>query len=148
MQMVSEASRGSQLLPVLGDLVRFLRQLEGPDNPSPVAISVLRRLRDEGSARVTDLAKAERASQPGMTQLIGRMEKAGQVRRVPDPADGRAVRVEATADGLALLERTYAHYAATFDKMFAELDPADSDAIIQALPALRRLAQVRAENIR
>ncbi|BCJ39785.1 MarR family transcriptional regulator [Actinoplanes ianthinogenes] len=137
---MSDESRGSQLLPVLAQLVRFLRQLEGPDNPSSIALSVLRRLSDEGPARVTDLARLTRASQPGMTQLVGRMERSGLVQRVPDPNDGRGVLVGATRSGRDLLARTYAHYAATLDGMFARLEPADSEAIIRALPALGRLA--------
>ncbi|GIF04874.1 MarR family winged helix-turn-helix transcriptional regulator [Actinoplanes siamensis] len=141
MQMVSGESRGSQLLPVLAQLVRFLRQLEGPDNPSSVALSVLRQLADEGPGRVTDLARVTRASQPGMTQLVGRLEKSGLVRRVPDPTDGRGVLVEVTQEGRDLRTRTYTLYAATLDGLFDELDAADSDAILSALPALARLAE-------
>ncbi|GAA2894335.1 MarR family transcriptional regulator [Actinoplanes cyaneus] len=138
---MSGESRGSQLLPVLAQLVRFLRQLEGPDNPSSVALAVLRRLSEEGPARVTDLARMTRASQPGMTQLVGRMEKSALVRRVPDPTDGRGVLVEVTEEGRAVVIRTLAHYATTLDHLFDELEPADRDAIVQALPALERLAQ-------
>src|SRR5689334_408014 len=99
MEMGDAESRGSQLLPVLGQLVRFLRQVEGQDSPSSVALTVLRRLADHGPGRVTDLARLTRASQPGMTQLVGRLEKAGQVTRVADPDDGRAVLVEITRPG-------------------------------------------------
>ncbi len=139
--MAGGESRGSQLLPVLAQLVRFLRQLEGPDNPSSVALSVLRRLSDDGPARVTELARLTRASQPGMTQLVGRMEKAALVRRVPDPNDGRGVLVEVTGEGAALVSRTLTHYATTLDRLFEHLEPADRDAIVHALPALERLAQ-------
>ncbi len=134
-------SRGSQLLPVLSQLVRFLRQLEGPDNPSSVALSVLRLLDDDGPGRVTDLARLTRASQPGMTQLIGRLEKSGLVRRVPDPTDGRGVLVEVTRAGRDLRARTYAHYATTLDQLFERLSPDDGDAIVRAVPALARLAE-------
>jgi DNA-binding MarR family transcriptional regulator len=138
--MVGDESRGSQLLPVLAQLVRFLRQIEGPDNPSSIALSVLRRLCDEGPGRVTDLARLTRASQPGMTQLVGRMEKSGLVQRVPDPNDGRGVLVGVTGAGRDLLARTYANYAATLDRLFERLEPVDRAAIIEALPALERLA--------
>ncbi|WIM93359.1 MarR family transcriptional regulator [Actinoplanes oblitus] len=140
MQMVGDESRGSQLLPVLAQLVRFLRQLESPDNPSSIALSVLRRLADAGPGRVTDLAKLTRASQPGMTQLIGRMEKSGLVQRVPDPNDGRGVLVGVTQAGRDVVARTYTHYAQTLDRLFDRLDPADCETILSALPALGRLA--------
>ncbi|TWG12320.1 MarR family winged helix-turn-helix transcriptional regulator [Actinoplanes teichomyceticus] len=139
--MADGRSRGSQLLPVLAQLVRFLRQLEGPEHPSSVALAVLRRLADEGPGRVSDLARLTRASQPGMTQLIGRMERSGLVQRVPDPTDGRGVLVGVTGAGRQMLARTYAHYAETLDRLFERLQPDDSDAILRALPALTRLAE-------
>ncbi|WP_433832148.1 MarR family winged helix-turn-helix transcriptional regulator [Actinoplanes sp. CA-015351] len=135
-------SRGSQLLPVLARLVRFLRQLDSPDNPSAVSLAVLRRLANDGPGRVTDLARLERASQPGMTQLVGRMEKAGLVQRAPDPADGRGVLVEVTREGRDVIARTHAHYVATLDELFGHLEAEDSEAIVRAIPALERLARV------
>ncbi|MEV6348057.1 MarR family transcriptional regulator [Actinoplanes sp. NPDC051851] len=138
--MVADESRGSQLLPVLAQLVRFLRQLDSPDNPSPVALGVLRRLDREGPSRITDLARLERTSQPGMTQLVGRLERAGLVLRTADAQDGRVVLVEVTEEGRALIARTHAYYVATLDKLFDRLDPADCETIVAALPALERLA--------
>jgi DNA-binding MarR family transcriptional regulator len=38
----------------------------------------------------------------GMTLALDRLEAAGRIRRLPDPADGRRVVVELTASGLAL----------------------------------------------
>ncbi|GGN46022.1 DNA-binding MarR family transcriptional regulator [Actinoplanes campanulatus] len=145
MQIPEGESRGSQLLPVLSRLGRLLREIEGPDYPSSVATAVLRKLTDEGPGRVTDLARLTRVSQPGMTQLIGRLEKADLVRRVPDPDDRRGVLVEVTEAGRKLLNRTYVHYAAVLDEMFEQLSPDDSDAVIRALPALARLAQAGEE---
>ncbi|MEV0567548.1 MarR family transcriptional regulator [Dactylosporangium sp. NPDC050588] len=139
MQTESGASPGSQLLPVLSGLVDLLRQLQGPEQPSSVALTVLRLLAERGPGRVTDLARLARVSQPGMTQLVGRMEKAGLVRRVADPGDGRAVLVELTAAGREQRARTFAYHAATLDTLFERLDPRDSDVITQALPALIRL---------
>jgi len=138
--MAAGNTPGSQLLPVLGELVRLLRQLDVPDTLSLVAMAVLRRLDRDGAGRVTDLARAERATQPGMTQLIGRLERAGLVQRVPDPQDGRSVLVELTAAGRDLLARTTTHYADTLDLLLSRLDDADRDAISTALPALARLA--------
>ena len=139
MQTDIGASPGSQLLPVLSGLIDLLRQLQGPDQPSSVALTVLRLLSEHGAGRVTDLARLARVSQPGMTQLVGRMEKAGLVRRVADPGDGRVVLVELTAAGREQRARTFASHAATLDALFEQLDPRDSDVIRQAVPALLRL---------
>ncbi|MFG1925429.1 MarR family winged helix-turn-helix transcriptional regulator [Cryptosporangium sp. NPDC048952] len=134
-------SAGSQLMPVLSQLVRLLRQLDAPDRPSLVAMAILRRLDREGAGRITDIARAERASQPGITQLVGRLERSSLVRRVQDPNDGRGVLVELTDGGRNLLAETQAHHVSTLDMLLDRLDDADRATIVAALPALTRLTQ-------
>jgi DNA-binding MarR family transcriptional regulator len=57
-------------------------------------LSVLDTLASGGSPmRLTDLTKTEQVSQPGITQLVTRLERDGLVERRPDPSDGRAVLV-------------------------------------------------------
>jgi DNA-binding MarR family transcriptional regulator len=46
-----------------------------------------------------DLAKALHVSSPTVTKMVGSMERAGLVRRRPDGADARLVRVELTEAG-------------------------------------------------
>ena len=48
-----------------------------------------------------DLARALHVSSPTVTRMVGSMEKAGLVRRRPDAADARLVRVELTEAGRA-----------------------------------------------
>src|ERR687886_1973406 len=72
---------------------------------SRTATSVLARLRDGGPQRITDLAGAEAVAQPTMTTLVKRLERAGLVDRRADAADGRAVLVAVTDEGLAALAR-------------------------------------------
>lgn len=50
----------------------------------------LNRVCREGPIRLTTLAAKEGVSQPSMTQLIQRLERAGLVTRLADPDDGRA----------------------------------------------------------
>jgi len=44
----------------------------------------------EGPMRLGELARASRATQPGMTRLVGQLAEAGLVTREHDPADSRA----------------------------------------------------------
>lgn len=48
-----------------------------------------------------DLARALHVSSPTVTKMVGSMERAGLVRRRPDAADARLVRVELTQAGRA-----------------------------------------------
>lgn len=57
----------------------------------------------EGPIRLTTLAAKEGVSQPSMTQLVQRLERAGLVSRLADPDDGRACLIAITDQGQALL---------------------------------------------
>ncbi|TGD89803.1 MarR family transcriptional regulator [Mycolicibacterium sp. CH28] len=58
----------------------------------------------EGPVRLTTLATREGISQPSMTQLVQRLERAGLVTRLADPDDGRAALIGITAAGRTLLD--------------------------------------------
>ncbi|MGP4111233.1 MarR family winged helix-turn-helix transcriptional regulator [Streptomyces sp. 4N509B] len=128
-----------ELLAILEQLVRFLRQVSTLGGLSTAASSALSRLRREGPQRLTELARAEGVSQPGMTQLVTRMEREGLVRRGASAGDRRGVLVEATDAGLDLLARRRAERAAALRRRIDRLDPDQRAALAAALPALARL---------
>lgn len=71
---------------------------------SASAAFTMNRVCREGPIRLTTLAAKEGVSQPSMTQLVQRLERAGLVTRLADPDDGRATLVGITAAGQALLD--------------------------------------------
>jgi MarR family transcriptional regulator, organic hydroperoxide resistance regulator len=77
-----------------------------------------------GPQRQSDLAAEFDTDSASMTRTVQRLERAGYVRRVPDPADGRATLVEPTAASLRLrreVERVWERLEAmTVDGMTAE----------------------------
>jgi DNA-binding MarR family transcriptional regulator len=60
---------------------------------------------DTGPQRQTDLAAEFDTDSASMTRTVQRLERAGFVRRRPDPVDGRATLVESTPAGTALRGR-------------------------------------------
>jgi DNA-binding MarR family transcriptional regulator len=108
---------------------------------SRTATAVLAILRDTGPLRITDLAAAESVAQPTMTTLVVRLERDGLVERASDPADGRAVLVTITDEGIATLRRYSDARAEVLGARLATLGAADLEAIAAALPALDRLAR-------
>src|SRR4051794_23697634 len=60
--------------------------------------------------RVNELAREVVLSPTGMSRFVDRAERAGLVRREPDPQDRRALRVALTDDGVALLRRMWPVY--------------------------------------
>jgi DNA-binding MarR family transcriptional regulator len=71
---------------------------------SASAAFAMNRVCREGPIRLTTLAAKEGVSQPSMTQLIQRLERAGLVTRLADPDDGRAALIGITRDGQQLLD--------------------------------------------
>jgi DNA-binding MarR family transcriptional regulator len=57
----------------------------------------------EGGSRVTDLAERARVTKQTAGFLVDALERAGYVRRVPDPADARARLVQVAERGMAAI---------------------------------------------
>jgi DNA-binding MarR family transcriptional regulator len=112
-----------------------------PRDMSRSAASVLGNLRDLGPTRITELANIEAVTQPTMTTLVTRLERDGLVTRSPDPADARAVLARITEEGLARLAGMRAARAAVLDAALAELEPAEREALEDALPVLEKLSR-------
>jgi DNA-binding MarR family transcriptional regulator len=77
-----------------------------------------------------------------MTQLVGRLERDGLVRRRRAPADRRGVLVEITDAGRTLVADRRRQRSAALDRLVARLDPAEQRALTSALPALRQLCEL------
>jgi DNA-binding MarR family transcriptional regulator len=79
-----------------------VRQLFGEVGLHPGQELLMMHLWDTGPQRQSDLAAVFDTDSAAMTRTVQRMERAGFVRRRPDPTDGRASLVESTEAGLAL----------------------------------------------
>ncbi|MFF1742962.1 MarR family winged helix-turn-helix transcriptional regulator [Streptomyces mirabilis] len=135
---------GEELVVALEQLVRYVRQVSTAGGLSSAASSVLGRLGREGPQRVTELARGEGVSQPGMTQLVTRMERDGLVRRIASTDDRRGVLVEATDAGADVVRERHAERAEALRELVDRLDPQEQSAVAIALPALARLIQTQA----
>ncbi|WP_236566767.1 MarR family winged helix-turn-helix transcriptional regulator [Nocardia sp. CY41] len=108
-------------------------------------LSVLDTLAHRGPARLTDLTETEQMTQPGITQLIARLERDGLVQRHRDPDDGRAVIVYLTEAGRRVRQTRHDDRVRYLAPMVRDLGPAHRQALAAALPALARLAQLHRE---
>jgi len=127
------------------DLERIMglyRSLTAPDGLSLTAAATLAGIERFGPQRLTALAAREGVTQPAMTQLISRLEDAGQVRRESHPVDGRVVLVTITDEGRATLARRRDTRASRLAVILAQLSPDHLAALGAARPALDALGNI------
>ncbi|WP_022887383.1 MarR family winged helix-turn-helix transcriptional regulator [Glaciibacter superstes] len=99
---------------------------------------VMMHLWDRGEQRQSDLAKFLDSDAATITRTIQRLERAGFVRRRPDPSDARASLIEPTPAS--------SHLRTEIDEIWQELerltvgllDPAQQEATLAAFEALER----------
>ncbi|HLN71553.1 MAG TPA: MarR family transcriptional regulator [Streptosporangiaceae bacterium] len=124
-------------------LIGLFRSLSPASGLSLTAAATLATLERSGPDRLTGLAVREGVTQPGMTQLIARLQDAGLAERAADPADGRVVQVRITADGRAMLARRRAVRASRLALLLDRLSPDERNALAAALPAMDALANAQ-----
>ncbi len=110
----------------------------------PLVEEVLRHVIERPGVRVQDLADHLAIAPANASGAVRRLTSLGLVAKSPDPDDARAVRLQPTAKALAGRDEVDAAWSELYRQAAAELDPPERDALLAAVPALRRLAQVLA----
>jgi DNA-binding MarR family transcriptional regulator len=94
-----------------------------------------------GPATVSELAARVSLTSGAASRMVDRLEAAGCVRRVADPADRRRVVIEPSEQTLAEVS---GYYQPLNDRLLADLEPVGSEQL-QVMLAFVRAAQVSAE---
>jgi DNA-binding MarR family transcriptional regulator len=99
-------------------------------------LNTLRRRGDEQGTNPSDLAVSSLITTGAMTSRLNRLERAGLIARMPDPADGRGVRVRLTARGERLAEQALQAIIAADQAFLQPLDQRRRDEVASALKLL------------
>jgi DNA-binding MarR family transcriptional regulator len=92
----------------------------------------------EQRLRMHELASAVVLSRSGLTRLVDRLEKAGLLRREPDPADGRGSFAVLTDVGAGMRERMWPVYARGIAEHFgAHVSDEEAEVLTRALGRVR-----------
>ena len=86
-------------------LLRRIRVVDEQMGLTPARASALSVLVFAGARTLTELAEAEQVTVPTMSRIVAALDREGLVRRVPDPADGRAARLYASPRARRILRR-------------------------------------------
>jgi DNA-binding MarR family transcriptional regulator len=92
-----------------------------------------------GGSRLAELAEASQLSKQTVGSIVDQLERAGYVRRVPDPTDARARLVTLTAKGHELVEISEPLVRAIEARWEAHLGRARTRQLRDALTALREI---------
>lgn len=84
----------------------------------------------------SDLSASLLLSTGAMTNRIDRLERAGLVRRLPDPADRRGILVELTRRGRGVVDRTLTSHVANEERILARLSGNERRALANLLRKL------------
>ncbi|HEY9357126.1 MAG TPA: MarR family transcriptional regulator [Arthrobacter sp.] len=118
--------------------VYLVRRLDSDGELSAAQLSTLKMLLDDG-VRVGEIARNLGVRVPSATEQIIKLERAGLVRREPDPKDSRAVRVVLTADGRAAVAAADKNRNAVMAGILSSLSDADRAALAAALPVIDKI---------
>jgi DNA-binding MarR family transcriptional regulator len=121
-------------------LARRLRQQSEPDM-SPSMLSAMANIEYRQPVTLGHLAKAERVTPPTMTKIVGRLEDAGLVIRVVDPADRRIQRVSLSRDGAKLIARNRSRKNAYLARKLRQLEPEEVAKLEDAVGVIEKILE-------
>lgn len=136
----ADTTLSSDLLSVVARINRLANQRVRLALPFAQA-RLLAVIEDQGAARISDLAALDHCSQPTMTTQVRRLEDAGLVSRITDPADARAVLISITPEGIEALAAVRADRGAVIDPYLSRLDDADRQTLSDAVRVMRTLLE-------
>jgi DNA-binding MarR family transcriptional regulator len=144
MRTISTVELAHRLRPVIARVGRRMRQAAGPEL-SPTQSAALTTIDCHGPLTPSELAARERIQRPTATRVLARLEEAGLIARMPDPADRRSSLVSATAAGRALLAAQRQRKDAFLARRLDRLDPSDLAVLDRAATILERVLEEAAE---
>jgi DNA-binding MarR family transcriptional regulator len=122
-------------------LARRLRRETGT-GLTPSQLSVLSTVHRSGPLTLGELADCEQVAPPTITRVVAKLERAGYLRRLPDPEDRRVARVQLTEDASLLVVAARQAKADWVLARLGQLTPAQQRRLLAAVDAIEALAEL------
>src|ERR1700693_2160926 len=113
-------------------VLRLARQLNAAsvgEGLTPTQASVLGIVTHRGPLGLTELTEIEGLNPTMLSRVVGKLDSVGLIRRLRDPDDFRAGRVEVTPEGKQAYQRIAAERAAILSERVAGRPPEQADAL-------------------
>jgi DNA-binding MarR family transcriptional regulator len=129
-------------LPVaIGRLARQLNATSTGEGVTPTQYSVLGLVRGRGPLGLAELTVLEGLNPTMLSRVVRALDEQGLIRRLPDPADLRAARVQITRDGEQVHQRIREQRAQVLSDCLSRLSPETAATLLAAVPAMEALAE-------
>jgi DNA-binding MarR family transcriptional regulator len=129
----------ADLRPVLLRLARELRKETEQLGITARQATLLWLVKRSPGLSLAELAAEEGISPPALSGHVDRLERAGLIDRVRSSEDRRRVGLRLTDEGARLLRRVRARRTTWLTERLGTLEPAELQAVEEAIPALQRL---------
>jgi DNA-binding MarR family transcriptional regulator len=131
----------ARLRAVIPRLARVLNETSTDADLTPTQYSVLALTHVRGPLGLTELTELEGLNPTMLSRVVKALDERGLIRRMPDPGDLRAARVEVTPEGAKLHDQVRTQRTKVLSDCLQAL-PADTAAVLlSAVPDLEALAE-------
>lgn len=122
-------------------LLRLVRVQDAGTGVAPARLSALSVIVFGGPISLNDLAKAEQVRPPTMSRIVDALEAAGLAYRRVDEQDRRAVLIEATIKGTAVLKQGRRRRVRFLAGHLARMNAAELSNLERALRAIQEILE-------
>jgi DNA-binding MarR family transcriptional regulator len=136
-----EAELVARLRAVIGRLARQLNTASTVEGLTPTQFSVLGLISTRGALGLAELTELEGLNPTMLSRVVRKLDDGGLIRRLPDPADLRAVVAEITPAGRAMHQRIRTLRTQVVSDCLDRLPAETATELLQALPAMEALAE-------
>jgi DNA-binding MarR family transcriptional regulator len=131
----------ARLRVVIAKLARQLNDTSTGEGLTPTQYSVLGLVRQRGPLGLAELAGLEGLNPTMLSRVVRALDSHGLIRRLPDPSDLRAARVEITPAGVTVHERIRDHRTRVLTECLEQLPEPTAQELLSAVPAMEALTE-------
>jgi DNA-binding MarR family transcriptional regulator len=138
---VMDAELVARLRGVIPRLARQFNETSTGADLTPTQYSVLALVRINGPLGLAELTELEGLNPTMLSRIVKVLDERGLIRRLPDPNDMRAARVEVTPAGEQVHDQVRGQRTQVLSEWLERLPPETADLLLAAVPALEALAE-------
>ena len=131
----------ARLRKVIPRLARQFNETSTGEDLTPTQYSVLALVRARGPLGLAELNELEGLNPTMLSRIVKVLDERGLIRRLPNPSDMRAARVEVTPEGERVAGRVREQRTRVLSECLERLPPQTVDLLLAAVPAMEELAE-------